>query len=259
MFFIGDIFFIHFGEQLIWPEYDLSLTNIVILILNQFMALILSIETATKVCSIALGKEGELIDYIDILEDEYSHSEKLNLSILSLLKKNNLSFDSLEAIAISSGPGSYTGLRIGSSSAKGFCYGKNLPLISVNTLEAMCRLAPIDKGVKIPLIDARRMEVFGSVFSENNHRLQEDFNEVITEESFTKIEGEKYLFGNGANKLKEVLRENSSVHFIEDIFCSARGMIEIAESKFNKKDFEDVAYFEPNYGKEFYTVPPKNS
>ena len=114
------------------------------------MALILSIETATKVCSIALGKEGELIDFTDILEDEYSHSEKLNLSIIELLGKSKITFDELDAIAISSGPGSYTGLRIGSSSAKGFCYGKNIPLIGINTLEAMCFLAPISSGTKIP-------------------------------------------------------------------------------------------------------------
>lgn len=221
------------------------------------MALILNIETATKVCSVALGKDGETLDFIDILEDDYSHSEKLNLSILELLAKNELTFDNIEAVAISSGPGSYTGLRIGSSSAKGFCYGKNIPLIGVNTLEAMCHLAPIDSGVKIPVIDARRMEVFGSVFSDNNQRLKDDFNEIVTEHSFSDIEGEKYIFGNGAEKLKEILKVNTSIHFINDVFCSARGMISLAEEKFQQKDFEDVAYFEPNYGKEFYTVPPK--
>lgn len=221
------------------------------------MALILNIETATKVCSVALGKDGDTLDFIDILEDDYSHSEKLNLSILELLAKNELTFDNIEAVAISSGPGSYTGLRIGSSSAKGFCYGKNIPLIGVNTLEAMCHLAPIDSGVKIPVIDARRMEVFGSVFSDNNQRLKDDFNEIVTEHSFSDIEGEKYIFGNGAEKLKEILKVNTSIHFINDVFCSARGMISLAEEKFQQKDFEDVAYFEPNYGKEFYTVPPK--
>ncbi len=221
------------------------------------MALILSIETATKICSIALGRDGKTIDFTDILEDEYSHSEKLNISILSLLKKNNLSFDEIDAVAISSGPGSYTGLRIGTSSAKGFCYGRDIPLIGVNTLEALCHLAPIDSGVKIPLIDARRMEVFGSVFSENNKRAKVDFNEVVTENSFSDIEGEKYLFGNGASKLKEILKQDNSIHFIDNIFCSARGMVQIAEEKYNLKEFEDVAYFEPNYGKEFYTVPSK--
>ena len=221
------------------------------------MALILNIETATKVCSIAIGKDGKTIDFIDILEDEYSHSEKLNLSIVELFERNNLTFDNLDAIAISSGPGSYTGLRIGTSSAKGFCYGKDLPLISVNTLEELCHLTPIESGIKIPLIDARRMEVFGAVFSANNERVQEDFNLVIDETTFYEIEGEKYLFGNGANKLKEVLANNASIHFIDNIHCSAKGMVSVSEKKYNNKNFEDVAYFEPNYGKEFYSVPSK--
>jgi tRNA threonylcarbamoyladenosine biosynthesis protein TsaB len=221
------------------------------------MALILNIETATKVCSIAIGKDGKTIDFIDILEDEYSHSEKLNLSIVELFERNNLTFDNLDAIAISSGPGSYTGLRIGTSSAKGFCYGKDLPLISVNTLEELCHLTSIESGIKIPLIDARRMEVFGAVFSANNERVQEDFNLVIDETTFYEIEGEKYLFGNGANKLKEVLANNASIHFIDNIHCSATGMVSVSEEKYNNKNFEDVAYFEPNYGKEFYSVPSK--
>lgn len=221
------------------------------------MGQILHIETATKVCSIAIGKEGEVLDYIDIKEDEYSHSEKLNLAIIDLLKKNNLTFDSLDAIAIGSGPGSYTGLRIGTSSAKGFCYGKNLPLISINTLEALCYLTPEVKGTKIPLIDARRMEVYGGVFSDSNKRLKKDFNLVVDESAFSDIEGEKYLFGNGAQKLKEVLKNNPSINFIDNILCSAKGMVKVAEEKYNSKDFEDVAYFEPNYGKEFYTVPSK--
>jgi len=221
------------------------------------MALILNIETATKICSIALGKDGSLLDYTDINEDEYSHSEKLNLAIVELLNNNNLSFDYLDAIAISSGPGSYTGLRIGTSSAKGFCYGKNVPLISVNTLEELCYLSPIESGIKIPLIDARRMEVFGAVFSHDNKRINQDFNLVIDETSFANIEGEKYLFGNGADKLKDALANNSTIHFIDNIVCSARGMVEIAEKKFNENDFEDVAYFEPNYGKEFYTTARK--
>lgn len=223
------------------------------------MALILNIETATKVCSIALGKDGKTLDFIDILEDDYSHSEKLNLSIIELLATNNLTFDNLDAVAVSSGPGSYTGLRIGSSSAKGFCYGKNIPLIGVNTLESMCHLTSCESGVKIPVIDARRMEVFGAVFSITNQRVKDDFNEVVTENSFSDIEGEKYLFGNGAAKLKEVFAHNSTIHFIDDIYCSARGMVKIAEEKYNLKEFEDVAYFEPNYGKEFYTVPSKKT
>jgi tRNA threonylcarbamoyladenosine biosynthesis protein TsaB len=116
------------------------------------MGVILNIETATKVCSIALGKKGQLLDYIDILEDGYSHSEKLNVSIVDLLKRNNLSLTDLDAVAISEGPGSYTGLRIGTASAKGFCYGKDIPLIAVNTLEALANRTEIKEGVKVPLV-----------------------------------------------------------------------------------------------------------
>ena len=221
------------------------------------MALILNIETATKVCSIALGKNGALVDFIDIKEDNYSHSEKLNLSIIELLEKNKLTFNELDAIAVSMGPGSYTGLRIGTSTAKGFCYGKDIPLIAVNTLEALCYQIKLDEGLKIPLIDARRMEVFGGVYSSENKIVEENFNLVIDENSFSETNEKKFLFGNGADKLKEILEENETVEFIDDIFCTARGMVEISERKFNNQEFEDVAYFEPNYGKEFYTVTSK--
>ena len=176
---------------------------------------------------------------------------------MALLKKNNLTVQNLDAIAISSGPGSYTGLRIGASSAKGFCFGLDIPLISVNTLEALCHMTDVSEGVKIPLIDARRMEVFGSVFNYENAQLNKDFNLVIDSSSFSDIEGIKYLFGNGAKKLKEELKDNKTVNFIDNIECSARGMVTLSEEKFQEKIFEDVAYFEPNYGKEFYTVPSK--
>lgn len=221
------------------------------------MGLILNIETATKVCSIALGKGGNLIDFIDLLEDDYSHSEKLNLSVIDLLKKNNVLLSELDAIAISSGPGSYTGLRIGTSSAKGFCYGLDIPLIAINTLTSLCQRVKITEGVKIPLIDARRMEIFGGLYSATNSKLKEDFNLVIESDSFSEIEEKKHLFGNGSEKLKELLSTNNSINFIDNITCSAKGMVSLSEEKFNAKEFEDVAYFEPNYGKEFYTVPSK--
>ena len=131
----------------------------------------------------------------------------------------------------------------------------DIPLIAVNTLEALCYQVNIEEGLKIPLIDARRMEVFGGVYSEDNQMVKENFNLVIGSDSFSEIEEKKYLFGNGADKLKEVLAENKTVQFIDNIFCTATGMVEISERKFKQKDFEDVAYFEPNYGKEFYTVP----
>lgn len=221
------------------------------------MGLILNIETATKVCSIALGKEGELVDFIDILEDGYSHSEKLNLSIIELLERNNLLLSNINAIAISKGPGSYTGLRIGTASAKGFCYGKDIPLIAVNTLEALGNMAAIEEGVKIPLIDARRMEVFGGVFGIKNEEIIPSFNYVIEEDSFDHIKENKHFFGNGAEKLKEVFENKEGYNFIDNIECSARGMVAVSERKYTSKEFEDTAYFEPNYGKEFYTVSKK--
>ncbi|MDA9262247.1 tRNA (adenosine(37)-N6)-threonylcarbamoyltransferase complex dimerization subunit type 1 TsaB [bacterium] len=221
------------------------------------MGLILNIETATKVCSIALGNNGQLVDFIDILEDGYSHSEKLNLSIIDLLKRNELSINNLDSIAISEGPGSYTGLRIGTASAKGFCFGKNIPLIAVNTLEALGNMASIEKGVKIPLIDARRMEVFGGVFGVNNEEITHSFNYVIEQDSFAHINEDKHLFGNGAEKLKEFFLNKEGYSFINNIECSARGMVGVSERKYKNEEFEDVAYFEPNYGKEFYTVPSK--
>ena len=221
------------------------------------MGVILNIETATKVCSIALGKKGELIDYIDILEDGYSHSEKLNLSILDLLKRNDLSLNDINAIAVSEGPGSYTGLRIGTASAKGFCYGKDIPLIAVNTLEALGNMANIEAGVKIPLIDARRMEVFGGVFGIGNEEITHSFNYVIEEDSFDHIKENKYFFGNGAEKLKEVFLGKDGYNFIDNIECSARGMVAVSERKYTNKEFADTAYFEPNYGKEFYTTAKK--
>lgn len=221
------------------------------------MGIILNIETATKVCSIALAKGGELIDFIDILEDGYSHSEKLNLSIVDLLKRNNLSLDDLNAVAISEGPGSYTGLRIGTASAKGFCYGKDIPLIAVNTLEALANRTNIEEGVKIPLIDARRMEVFGGVFGVNNEEITHSFNYVIEDDSFDTIKKNKYFFGNGAEKLKEVFLNKKGYNFIDKIECSAKGMVTLSERKFANKVFVDTAYFEPNYGKEFYTTAAK--
>ena len=215
------------------------------------MAIILNIETSTKVCSVALAKNKEVIDLIEHEDDNYSHSEKLNLFILELLEKNNLSFDDLDAVAISEGPGSYTGLRIGVSTAKGICYSKDIPLISVNTLEALCKLVSIEAGYK-------RMEVFMSVLTKNDEIHQEQTNEIISEDSFETFGDDVlYLFGNGAFKLKKLFSTRSNIHFIDNIKCSAKGMVHIAYQKFLTKDFVDTAYFEPNYGKEFYTTAKK--
>lgn len=217
------------------------------------MGLILNIETATKVCSVAIGKEGNLIDFIEVNDSDYSHSEKLNVFIIELLKRNKLTLSNFDAIAISEGPGSYTGLRIGTSTAKGICYSLDIPLISVNTLSELCELAPVETGTKIPMIDARRMEVYTAFYSADNNITTPQHNLIVNEDSFNNL-GDVYLFGNGADKFKELFKNNSNINFIDDIICSAKGMVKLSEEKFQAKSFEDVAYFEPNYGKEFYTT-----
>lgn len=217
------------------------------------MGLILNIETATKVCSVAIGKEGNLIDFIEVNDSDYSHSEKLNVFIIELLERNKLTLSNFDAIAISEGPGSYTGLRIGTSTAKGICYSLDIPLISVNTLSELCELAPVETGTKVPMIDARRMEVYTAFYSADNNITTPQHNLIVNEDSFNNL-GEVYLFGNGADKFKELFKNNSNINFIDEIICSAKGMVKLSEEKFQAKSFEDVAYFEPNYGKEFYTT-----
>lgn len=217
------------------------------------MGLILNIETATKVCSVAIGKEGNLIDFIEVNDSDYSHSEKLNVFIIELLERNTLTLSDFDAIAISEGPGSYTGLRIGTSTAKGICYSLDIPLISINTLSELCELALVQSGTKIPMIDARRMEVYTAFYSADNQITTPQHNLIVNEDSFNDL-GEVYLFGNGADKFKELFKNKSKINFIDGIICSAKGMVKLSEEKFQAKSFEDVAYFEPNYGKEFYTT-----
>jgi len=217
------------------------------------LALILNIETATKVCSIAIGKDGKILGFTDINEADFSHAEKLNLSIIDLLAKHKLKLKDFNAIAISEGPGSYTGLRIGTSTAKGICYGLDIPLISINTLASLANLAKITEGIKIPMIDARRMEVFTADFDNKNVQISKNTNLIIEKNTFDKYKQTIHLFGNGSDKLVTQFSDNKNIKFISNIECSARGMVTIAEKKFNSNDFVDVAYFEPNYGKEFYT------
>lgn len=215
------------------------------------MSYILNIETATKSCSVALSKNGQLIGCHEEVSERYSHSEQLTLFIQEVLTQNGLSQQDLDAIAFSSGPGSYTGLRIGLSTAKGLCYALEIPLISVSTLEAMAQLM-IDKHpmkIMCPMIDARRMEVYCALFGSIQNPITA---KVIDQDSFAE-ELEKYpllFFGDGADKCQQVLT-HSNAYFELGIYPSARGMLELAFQKFSKKDFEDLAYYEPFYLKEF--------
>ena len=147
------------------------------------MPIILNIETATKNCSVALAKEGKTIAYKEIAEQNFSHAEKLHVFIEELLAENQLQFSDLSAIAVSQGPGSYTGLRIGVSSAKGFCYALNIPMIAIDTLQLLAKQIHIEEGIIIPMIDARRMEVFTAFYDKNHNKIRNTQAAIIDENS----------------------------------------------------------------------------
>jgi tRNA threonylcarbamoyladenosine biosynthesis protein TsaB len=224
------------------------------------MALILSLETATKVCSVALHKNGVLLG-IKEQSGDYSHSELLNKFILQLLAETNVTFEQLEAIAVSKGPGSYTGLRIGVSTAKGLCYALNIPLIAVDTLKAMSLRAfnfvKSENATYLPLIDARRMEVYSGRYDGRQNLLSPIVAKIIDEESFNEYEGQEvYYFGDGSEKCKELF---SKLNFkqLETIFPSSNELGILANNLFVVSEFEDVAYFEPYYLKDFLATTPK--
>ena len=225
---------------------------------------ILHIETSTHVCSVALSEQKKCI-FQQSNYDGMNHAALLSLFIqdaLDLLKKSG---KKLDAVAVSSGPGSYTGLRIGVSTAKGLCYGLNIPLISVSTLEIMTiavqktRIAD-EHDLFVPMIDARRMEVYDAIFNAERQMVRDTAASIINEQSYaTWLENNQlYFFGNGAAKCKQVITSPNAT-FIEDIHPLAENMIEPAMKKFQQELFEDVAYFEPFYLKEFQTTTPKKA
>jgi len=219
------------------------------------LAYILNIETSTKNCSVSVAKDGQTIALNELNDGSYSHAEKLHEFIRITLEKASIDFTDLKAIAVSKGPGSYTGLRIGVSAAKGLCYALDLPLISVNTLESLAHSISIDNGIKIPMLDARRMEVYSAVFNSNNEQLNDVAATIIDEQSFVEYikNNEVYLFGDGAEKCKSILN-NDHFTFINDKFPSANEMSKLSFDKYKKNDIEDVAYFEPFYLKEFIAL-----
>lgn len=236
------------------------------------MGLILNIETATNVCSVALANNGILLSFRESIKDK-SHSALLSVFIDEILKDNKITVSQLDAVAVSMGPGSYTGLRIGVSTAKGLCYGGNIPLISLNTLKIMAfgiinnrilnkkHLATINNTLLCPMIDARRMEVFTAIYDHLNHPVEDTQAKIITPSSFDKYLYNKKLifFGTGANKCSGIIKNNNAL-FIEKFNTSARYMIRLSEEAFKKERFENVAYFEPYYLKDFIaTVPKKNN
>jgi len=217
---------------------------------------ILNIETATKNCSVSLAKDGETILCKETAEEGYSHAEKLHVFIEEILKESVISAKDLNAIAVSKGPGSYTGLRIGISAAKGLCYALDIPLISLDTLEVLAKQVSVDKGLLVPMIDARRMEVYSAVFDSNHNKITGVQAEILTKESYSEIIEETYFIGDCQEKCQSVLTRDN-FHFLSNIiFPSASDMSALSYSKFGKSEFEDVAYFEPFYLKDFMIAKP---
>ena len=221
---------------------------------------ILHIETSSRNCSVAISDGEELLCLCEEVSENYKQSESLHTFVEWALEGAEISLKEIEAVSLGKGPGSYTGLRIGAASAKGFCYGLKVPLIAVNSLETM--IEPFlgqNYDVIIPLIDARRMEVYCAIFDGNSgEMISETEAKILEEQSFTELEGKKILFvGDGAKKAKEIL-QISGVYFISDVYPSAKYLIKKSVEKFKQKNFEDVAYFEPFYLKDFHGVKKKS-
>lgn len=215
------------------------------------MHYIINIETATKNCSVSIAANGKTLVCKEISELGYSHAEKLHLFIQDVIQEAAISFSQLSAIAVSQGPGSYTGLRIGVSAAKGLSYALQIPLISVDTLLALAHQVSENDGLIVPMIDARRMEVYSAIFDSNKQKIREVQAEIISEESFAAISDKIYFIGDSNEKVKSVLTKSNFVFLDAIQYPSAKEMSTISYQKYLEKDFEDVAYFEPYYLKDF--------
>jgi tRNA threonylcarbamoyladenosine biosynthesis protein TsaB len=217
------------------------------------MALILNLETATTNCSVSLGREGKLLALREENYQGYSHSEKLHVFIDEVMEEAGVTMEELKAVAVSKGPGSYTGLRIGVAAAKGICFALDIPLIATPTLDSLARQLRVSgAGFLVPMLDARRMEVYAKVLNTSHEVVRETRAEIIDADSFSEF-AEKapvYLLGNGAGKCAGIL-EHANFHFREELLPSAREMAGMSYQRYANKEFEDLAYFEPYYLKEF--------
>lgn len=243
------------------------------------MSLILNIETATGVCSVALAKDGQLVGLKES-NTKNSHSSVLTIFIDEVVTTSGFSMSEIDTIAVSEGPGSYTGLRIGVATAKGLCYALEIPLIGVNTLQAMAlgiphppalvlglphplTPSPIREGesgtLYCPLIDARRMEVYSAIFDETGKEIRETRAEIMDENSMMEyLAKNKVIFaGDGAMKCRPLFEKHPNAVFMEDFQASAKFMIPLSEEKYSQKKFEDLAYFEPFYLKDFIAGKPR--
>lgn len=224
------------------------------------MALILSLETSTTVCSVALHNNGKLVASAE-MHKEQSHASKLAVLIDQVVKLADIPMSAIQAIAVSEGPGSYTGLRIGVSTAKGLCFALGIPLLSVGTLSLLAKQIQLktilDNAWLCPMIDARRMEVYCQMFDSELNALQTIEAKVIDEESFKEsLSNHKIIFfGDGGAKCKSVIT-HSNAFFISDIVPSAKELGFLASEKFSRNEFENLVTFEPFYLKEFLIKKP---
>ncbi len=230
------------------------------------MSLILCIETGTDICSVGIARDGELISLRESDEGR-DHAKKVGVFVDELLRETGVMPDELDAVAVGMGPGSYTGLRIGVSFAKGLCYGLNIPLVAVGSLDALAEVAIEDNEAGIldvenwddailcPMVDARRMEVYTRLFDAKGEPMGEVSAEVVSEETFAEVRRERQLviFGNGASKCCEALADATYIN----ITPSARGLARLAQQRLTAGQTEDIAYFEPFYLKDFVVIPSK--
>lgn len=226
------------------------------------MSLILNIETATRHCSVGIARDGEIIA-IRESDEKNIHAAKVTVFSEEVCKEAGIKMNELDAVAVSMGPGSYTGLRIGVSAAKGFCYALDVPLIAVPTLQSMARNVSKRMNERAtdlfcPMIDARRMEVYTALYNINNEVIKPTEALIVDESSFAKeLKGNSiFYFGDGAEKCRDILDPKGMV-YLEDIYPDATGLASIAHKKFLEGQFEDLAYFEPYYLKDFIAGKPK--
>ena len=230
------------------------------------MSLILCIETGTDICSVGLARDGELVSLRESDEGR-DHAKNVAVFVDELLRENDVAAEELSAVAVGMGPGSYTGLRIGVSFAKGLCYGLQIPLVAVGSLDSLVQVAredyeagiidveQWDDAVLCPMVDARRMEVYTQMFDAKGQSLNEVKAEIIAEDSFAEWRNGRpfVIFGNGAAKCQDVLTDAILVN----VTPSARGLAALAHQRFEAGQTEDIAYFEPFYLKDFIVIPSK--
>ena len=222
------------------------------------MSYILNFDTATKNCSVSVSQDGNVIALEEFNSEGYSHGEKLHVFIENVLQQTGIDFSDLSAVAVGKGPGSYTGLRIGVSAAKGICFAKDIPLISIETLDILANSNKVEEGIVVAMLDARRLEVFSAIYDHNLRKIRKTEAEIIESGSFSEFlsKDKVYFVGDGAEKCKDIIQHENAV-FVDGKFPSASEMAALSHIKLEHKEFEDVAYFEPYYLKDFVGVKAK--